>query len=336
MKNLETLPFGKRLGCIGYLLKHTFTVVGRERDLITPWIRTTIYGAVNSAVLVVGLGLAFQAAAGDGDHGGLAWLLLLLAFVLYIYQHFYNNYQEVAQSWLVYQAVTGEDRTYAEARGISRDLRSTVRKLALLDLVMTYVSSRRGGGKEGEASSGLVSVLLAAVVEIWDLLNHYLLPATTVDRLSIRDAIGNIRHLRERVPETLTGVFGIDFIGRIVGVIVAPVYLVLAVIAIGLGVAAADWLPALHFPVSPGQLPGFLVSDGTFAITIVPLLVLFYLGKLFSVALKRGITSIKVIYFTIFYLQITHPDWIADDLQDELVRYLKMEEPELETEPAGA
>ncbi|MFB6099272.1 MAG: hypothetical protein ABEK84_09230 [Salinibacter sp.] len=47
------------------------------------------------------------------------------------------------------------------------------------------------------------------------------------------------------------------------------------------------------------------------------------------------VTSIKVIYFTIFYTQITHEDRISDALKPQLVRYLRMEEqPAAGTAPA--
>jgi hypothetical protein len=38
------------------------------------------------------------------------------------------------------------------------------------------------------------------------------------------------------------------------------------------------------------------------------------------------VTSVKVIYFTVFYTKITHPDSITEDLQEELNSYLKLEE----------
>ena len=68
---------------------------------------------------------------------------------------------------------------------------------------------------------------------------------------------------------------------------------------------------------------------------ILPLIVGVYVVKVFGAAFERTVTSIKVIYFTIFYTQITHPDRIAEGLQDQLVSYLKMEEqPAEETAPA--
>ncbi|MFW5967494.1 MAG: hypothetical protein ACOCV2_08260 [Persicimonas sp.] len=55
--------------------------------------------------------------------------------------------------------------------------------------------------------------------------------------------------------------------------------------------------------------------------------------------LKRTVTAVKVVYFTIFYIKITHADRIAPELQEELADYLKMggdTEPRAEVETEAA
>lgn len=324
MRNLKRVPLTERLSRVGYLLKHSFAVVRRERDILTPWLRMAIYGAVMTTVFFVGIGGAFYAAAGQGS-GAWPWLVLLAAIVMFIYKYFYYNYQEIAQSWLVCQAILGEDKTYSDAMAVARELRSNVRKLALLDMAMAYIARRRSS-KEGGLLDALINMVLAGFAEVWDLVNHYLLPASTVDRMRLREGVATIRNLREHVPETLVGVFGIDFIGKVVGTLMAPVYLIAFALAVWLGFAWADWLPAISFAVEGGDWPEMMVTDGRLTLTLIPLLALMFLAKLLSVVFERAVTSVKVIYFTIFYVQIEHPDWIAEELRDELVRYLKMEE----------
>lgn len=43
MRNVESLPFRDRLQRIGYLLKHTVTVVGRDADIVIPWVWMIVY-----------------------------------------------------------------------------------------------------------------------------------------------------------------------------------------------------------------------------------------------------------------------------------------------------
>jgi len=43
------------------------------------------------------------------------------------------------------------------------------------------------------------------------------------------------------------------------------------------------------------------------------------------VVLDRLTNSVKVIYFSIFYMRITHADSIIPEIRDELDAYLRME-----------
>lgn len=335
MKNVKRLPIGERLGRIGYLLKNTFTIVGRDRDILTPWIRSTIYGMAVAtsffawaSLLIVG-----KLADSQGMFTAGAWLIAVW-LVLLFYKFFFYNHQEMRQSWLVAETVGGRDRSYADARADSKEVAGQIRGLAWIDMLVAWMANRQAKkDKEGGFSAFLINLVMAGLIEVWDLLNHYLIPAVAVDRVSLRDGIGTVKRLREQVPETLAGVFGIDFIGRIVGVMVAPIYTVLSLVALALGVWMAGTLPSVTLPVETAQIPGWLLTDGALMFTPVPILVLLFVGKLFSVVLERAVTSIKVIYFTIFYLQITHPDRIDEALREELLAYLRMEE---EPEATGA
>ena len=53
-----------------------------------------------------------------------------------------------------------------------------------------------------------------------------------------------------------------------------------------------------------------------------PLLVCVFIWKLFSSVFKRVVTAVKVIYFTLFYARILHPEELASDIRSELKNYL--------------
>jgi hypothetical protein len=124
-----------------------------------------------------------------------------------------------------------------------------------------------------------------------------------------------MKKLKDQVPESLVGVFGIDFMGKVVGRIMVPVYMVIFVIGITLSYFGADYLPTTEIDFNGGPL----------MITPIPLIVAIYLAKLFSNIYERVVTSVKVVYFTIFYTKITHPESIMEELQGELTNYLKLD-----------
>jgi hypothetical protein len=314
MRNLETLPFTDRLSRIGYLLKHTGTVVGRDADIVTPWAWMIVYAAVMVTAFfagVIGVFLGSFSLWGPGFG---------LAVLMFLYKYFFYNYREMGQSWLVYETICGRDRSYPDAKAAAKERKSGVRKLAGLDMLMAYLLSKRGEG-DGWGQK-LINLFLSGLEEVWDLVNHYMLPAIAIDRLTLTDGVKKMKDLRDQVPETLVGVFGIDFIGRIVGQVTGTFYVVFVVVAGAASYFGAGVLPET-FTFTLSENP---IGSGPLMLNLLPLLIGVYVVKVFGVAFERTVTSIKVIYFTIFYTQITHPDRIDETLRPQLVSYLKMEE----------
>jgi uncharacterized membrane protein YqgA involved in biofilm formation len=132
-----------------------------------------------------------------------------------------------------------------------------------------------------------------------------------------------MKKLKDQVPETLVGVFGIDFLGKVIKKVIGPVYFILILLALGTGVLLGSTLPSQEFNFNN---PDFPIQSLLFS--WIPLVAAIFIGKMFSGFFERMVTSVKVIYFTIFYTKITHPNSIAEDLQEELTNYLKLEQVE--------
>lgn len=307
-QSFDNLSFTNRLKAVGNLVKNTFTIIGRDKDIKTPWIRMAIY----NFVMVTGF---FYALLGWWyDFPAEGWLLTL-SILLFIYKHFYHNKQEIRLSWTVYETIIGNDPSYKGAKAAGKEVKSQTRKLAWMDIGMVLLQKSKYTGSKGMITM-LINMFIDGLEEVWDLINHYLLPSVAVDKMDIQPGIKKMKKLKDQVPETLTGVFGIDFIGRVVGRITAPIYTGLFIIAAAAGYFGTAYFPSFEIPF-----------EGTpITITVVPLVICFYFGKLFSNLFERVVTSIKVIYFTIFYTKITHPERIMDELQEELVAYLKLDQ----------
>lgn len=322
-QKLRKPGIGERLKQLGYLLKHTFTIIGRDPGIVRPWVRMAIYGAVMVCVFFAAI-TAYVVGA-----GGLGTSLLLIAIALFLYKFFYNTRQELRQSWLVSETLKGDKRSADEAKARVKELAWTARKIALIDMLVAWMMSMaRNSSKAG----ALVRLFMRGVEEVWDLVNHYLLPSAAVDGHGIRDGVSRMGTLKDNVPETLAGVFGIDIAARAVGTIMAPVYFVLFVGAIALGLWVGDALPAFYAgdarQLFDNVEAGFLPEEMPFS--WLPVLIAIWIGKLGSVVLERVTTSVKVIYFSIFYMRIAHVDEIIPEIRDELDSYLRMEAEEVE------
>ena len=321
-EQLRKPGIGERLGQLAYLLKHTFTIVGRDPGILRPWVRMAIYGMVMATLFFSGI---FAIVV---DAGGLGGLLIAASALMFLYKFFYYVRQELRQSWLVSEALQGRTRSADEARARVRELRPTYRRIALIDMLVAWILSM---ARKSDKAGALVRLLMRGLQEVWDLVNHYLLPSAAVDGYGIREGVGRMKVLKDNVPETLAGVFGIDIAARAVGTIMAPIYFLLVLGAIALGLWVGDSVAAFHF----GDIREMLGEvDADFLPEVMhfswlPLLIALWIGKLGSVVLERVSTSVKVIYFSIFYMRITHIEDIVPEIRGELDSYLRMEAEEV-------
>lgn len=308
----------ERFAQLGYLLKHTATIVGRDGDIIMPVVRTVLF-----SVILVTLFFATIAAYVIGANG--TGTLLLLAWVgVGVYHFFYFNRQELALSWLVFETAAGRDRSFSEAAGHAGKLGGQIRILALLDMAAAWIAWRRGNSNNNGLLTNLV---LGAMTEGWDLVNHFILPAFAVDGVGFREGMTKLRATRENVPETLVGVFGIDVIGRVVATIMAPLYILLVLVGLIVGIWASGTMPAAFEAgrlgdVLPPEAFDYLPVSADSVFNWLPVFVCIFLGKLVSSAFKRVVTAVKVIYFTLFYARVLHVEELAPDIRDELESFL--------------
>lgn len=312
-QSFDKLSFKNRMTSVFHLFKNTFTVIGRDDDILKPFYRMIIYSAIMVSFF-------FYFVFSFWYNLPLAGLLFFIAFLLFLYKYFYFNKQEIRMSWIVYETIIGNDPSYKGSVPVSKELKSQIRKMAWIDIGMAVAKKSKASGNKG-ILSGLINLILTGLGEVWDLINHYLLPSVAIDKLDIKPAVEKMKKLKDQVPETLLGVFGIDFLGKVVRRVTVPVYSLLILISIGAGILLGEVMPSSQFDFNNPDFP----LDGI-VFTWVPLAAAVYIGKLFSIFFERLVTSVKVIYFTVFYTKITHPDSITPDLRDELTSYLKLDQ----------
>lgn len=311
-QSFDKLSFKKRMTSVYHLFSNTISVIGRDKDIIKPFIRMVIY----NLVMITSF---FYVVFSYWYNLPLVFLSGIIAFSLFLYKYFYYSRQEIRMSWIIYDSITGGLPTYKDSVTASKTLKSQIRKIGWIDIGMAIANNSQKNKSQGGGSL-IIKLVLKGMNEVWDLINHYLIPSVAVDKMDIKPAIQSMKSLKERVPESLVGVFGIDFLGKVVRSVIVPVYLILIVCSLAMGLFLSGYLPSTEFNFSGSDLPFELIT-----ISWIPLVGAFYLGKLFSSIFERLVTMVKVVYFTIFYTQITHPEKIAEDLREQLVDYLKLD-----------
>ncbi|MCG6657667.1 hypothetical protein HOP52_07840 [Halomonas campisalis] len=308
----------ERVVQLGYLLKHTFALVGRDPGILRPWVRMSVYGVVMASLFFISV-IALWV-----NNGNIGTPALLLCLGMFVYKYFYYVRQELRQSWLVSEVLKGEKRSAAEAKARVKTLKGKARGIALIDI---FFSGMLSWALRFGPVGALMSLLLRGLREVWDLVNHYLLPSVVIDGHGIRESVSRMKRLKESVPETLVGVFGIDVAARAVGTIMFPVYALMVFVGLLIGAWVGDPQSAYYVgdPLAGTTLAGAGPLPETLPITVLPILIALWLAKLFSVVLERTAASVKVIYFSIFYMRITHADDIVPEIRGELEAYLRME-----------
>lgn len=308
-KRFTKKPFTDRLKDTGFLLKNSFKVVGRDTDIIQPTVRMIILSVILITLFFCSLLTFFT-----GRYVGWGFLvLLILIFILTPFKFFYYIRQKADQSWIVYNTICGKDISYRDAHNHTKLQKSNLRKITLIEILMKFVGSQRSR-KSGIAAI-LINLFLAALVEIWDLLSHYMIPAVVVEQKPLRQIVPQIKSLKNNVPATLVGVFGIDFVGNVIGTVLLPIYLLTLAIGAGIGY--------LLVSVSPNTV--WTISG--FSFSWIPVFVALYVMFVIGAVIRKMVESIKVIYFTIFYTAIKEPTNITKDLRSELTHYLHLGKP---------
>ena len=298
--------FKQRMADTGYLLKHSLMIIGVEQDLKTSILRMALFSAFLTTLIFFSFFTFFS-----GILIPLGVLVLLFAiFILIPYKFFFYVRQKADQSWLVYNAITGKDISFKEAHAHTRQHKKELRYVALVDLLVTYVTSQKKRGKG--VGVILVNIFLAALREVWDLLQHYTIPVVVIEQKGIMAVVPQLKQLRKNVPATLVGVFGIDFVGGVVNFVLFPVYVLLFALSLGLGFL-------MTFITS-----STIITIGSFSFSWVPPLLILYLAFLVGGILNKFVQAVKTIYFTIFYVSINRPAEITSDIRKDITNYLLM------------
>jgi hypothetical protein len=297
-------PFTDRLKDTGFLLKNSFKVVQKDTDIIKPTIHMVIFSSILT-ILFFGSILTFL----TGKFVGWGVLTLLILIVFFTpFKYFYYIRQKADQSWIVYNTITGKDIDYPQAHAHSKTQKSSLRKISFIEILMKYAGSQRNN--KGGIGAFLINIFLTALVEIWDLLSHYMIPAVVIEQKPLKEIIPQIKSLRNNVPATLVGVFGIDFVGNVLNTLLVPIYLVVIALCVGIGTLFSTGAYTWAF--------------SGFSFSWVPVFVGLFLVAIVGGIFKKIVESTKVIYFTIFYTSISKPKNITADMRSELTHYLQM------------
>lgn len=277
------------------LLKNTFAVLKKNPGIVKPTIREAWFLGITFLVILMGLALVnFKIA----PTAGMALMIAAILFLAIPFP-FIKIHYKAAQCWMVYKTFSGEKVTFKEGLERAKLNRKDVFVLGLIDIVVRMVvgQARQGSRKQGLA--GLIITLIMRLIgkiieEGWDLIGHYLLPAAIIREQTVREALPEIKNIKNNVPGALAGVFGFDFVGKVIDKYIFLFLLPFLVLTVFL-IPKFGWIPVAVFMI--------------FAVALLSAI---------SIAIDMG----KMVYFTLFYMSITMPENISKQYRSEVTNYL--------------
>jgi hypothetical protein len=301
MRAVAQRSIGEKFQDTLFLLKNTYSLLGRNPALLKPVTQIILVSLILSTLFwgsILSLFLVTKTVA-------VGLVGVLIAFILYFWSFFYFTELKLRLSWLACTTACGTKPAFEQSQRMADSVGDKIRLLAFIDMFFKYLGSIRDTEKQGmwgAIKSFLINLILEGAIEIWDLVNHYLIPAIAIDRLTLKTAVVQIKDLRNHVPSVLMGVFGIDFVGDVIAWIVAPMYGTLITIA---GVL----ILLLH----PEQVQ----------VVATIIIIVAYIGTISHQILAAIVEATKIIYFTLFYTVLRHADQLDSDMKQKANAFLK-------------
>jgi hypothetical protein len=301
MRAVAQRSIGEKFQDTLFLIKNTYSLLGRNTALLKPVTQIILVSLVLSTLFwgsILSLFLITKTPA-------VGLIGILISFILYFWSFFYFTELKLRLSWLACTTACGTKPSFEHSQRMADSVGDKIRLIAFIDMFFKYLGSLRNTEEQGiwgAIKTFLINLILEGAIEIWDLVNHYLIPAIAIDRLTLKAAVVQIKDLRNHVPSVLVGVFGIDFVGDVITWIVAPIYSALIAIAGGL-------ILLLH--------PEKVQVVATIIIAVV------YIGVISHQILATIVEAVKIIYFTLFYTVLRHADQLDTDMKQKASAFLK-------------
>jgi len=306
--------FGAKANAVYSLFTGSFKLLGEEN------VRALLFSRLYFSLIMHGLALVALAMVSFHFHTGWGvFLLVILLLVIYPYSFFYHIRARARQTWFAYAKITQHADPITEAGRMVAKQKWTLRLFAVVELFLSNADSQQSN-QQGGLMRFLVATALAALDGIYKIAESYLLPAVVIERLSLENAAQKLRQLKDHIPSTLAGSFGLDIFGGVVSSVVSLLYLALLALGASLAWFLPQWgLVSQNYTIT---LHGTAPAADVY-IFVFPVLCALVLASTIRRAIKIVVTSLQATYFAIFYTRLNFPDAIAPDMRGDVEGYLQ-------------
>ena len=293
------------------LLTSCVSLIGKDADIFKLAFRMTLFKTIAMTMCLACI--YYFMIAQDYLTGILLILLTLMAGP--VFSFIQMRYKAVG-SWMIYDILQGKDTDIPSGAKAIKGMGVSLFLYSIIDYMVRSKSSEGSDEDSNEGSSFFTSLLLGVFSEVWDLVKNFSIPAIAIDQSSIRQIPGKLSFIKKNVPGALVGVLGIDLIGSLIG----SLSLVLFLPALALG-AGAGYFGHSLFP----ENWLILTENNEVAVNTLPIFILLFISFVLYSLFTSIVDIVKTSYFTTFYIALTRPGDIQEELRAKVTHYLDYE-----------
>lgn len=277
----------------------------KNGDLKTPYIRRLIFSAFLHTLSFLSVMMIFY----RWNFGLGFGMIFFIAIVLMPYSFLYHIKMRALISYLSYACITNKKTTLDIANAKISEVAWSLRFLSLME----YLIANRGGeNQKGEGvMSFLKNIIIGIIVAVIDVAENYLLPTIVIEQTSIKDAVPKLKQMKNNIPASLAGAFGFDMIGDAISSFSLLIYVGIFGAGAGISFALGSIVPV-----------GLRTTLGGHQLFLLPAMFSLFFCHYIGSFIKISATSLKAIYFSIFYTSINRPLEIDEQYRDNVTNYL--------------
>lgn len=287
------------------IFKRMFGLLRQQSTLWTPIVRMVFLNIILFGLLIISAFYLTQ------DKISLGLILFGITIAGFLLRNFYYGYLFGILSAMVLLDLHGNEVSLKNARHL---VRSHILSLGFLHILATFITNyvkARNANDQYKPNMILRLLFSATSIEALDLFGHFLVPVIVLENVNLTQSFFYLQELRNHLPASLAGLFGVDITKKILAILFLPFFIGLLVLCVLIGKYAVNWFP-----------PMSILSIVNFNFSWLPIV----FGILFAIFilsfLRPCMDGLKIIYFTLLYTLIRHPEKVQPAKRAEFMGLL--------------
>ena len=285
------------IGQVWPIFKRMLGLLREHSTFWTPIVRMVFVNIITFLVFIISIGYFCD------DKIKIGAILLGVSILLYLIRSFYFGYLFGILSAMVYLYLHGNEISVKNAKHI---IHQRILSLGLLHILANTLGGffkKKQKQNTNAAPSFMPKALLDSIsMEAVDIFGHFLVPVIVIENENLTDSLKHLQHIPQHLSATLSGAIGVNMTRTILSLLFIPFSIAILFGCALIAKYGINFLPqATLFNLGAQTYSWLPPTIGT--------LFLFFIISF----LKPCMEGLKIIYFTLLYALMAHPEKIQPE-----------------------